>query len=45
MFKVNQVKVHIFWIPKCLQPLLCPRSLTVVNILGSQKPALFLDVP
>ena len=35
MFEVHQVKVHILY----------PRSLTVVNILGSQKCALSLDVP
>jgi len=48
MFKVHQVAVHIFGIPKCLQQYenvdtneigvlyLYPHSLTAVNILGYQ---------
>jgi hypothetical protein len=40
----------ILYITKCIlyckyQPQLCPRSLTVVNILGSQKCAIPLDIP
>jgi len=54
MFEVHQVKVHT-WDPKMFtkmrergysyQPQLYPLPFVVVNILGSQKCALSLDVP